>query len=181
MKANRNRPACRRLSAMVLALLVLATVSWAVQPRKASASVTGPHKNSADLVLDGKFVPKGSEWDGEGCLSWEGKETFVIVDMGESRRLEGLVIEVDNNDDYTVEVCEEGKKTWVPLLEIKAGYGKVSSGMDIFSSVKGDPDFETRVGFKPVKVRYVRLRATGGDNMYSVAEIKIISKEIPRR
>jgi hypothetical protein len=165
------------------AFLALATFCFAAEPPKAkvTVTVTGPHENAPEVVIDGKFLEKGSEWTDAGCLYWNGTEPSAVLDLGATRLIEDIVIQVDNNDDYTVEACEEGKKTWMPLFVVKASYGEVGGGMDTFSTVKGEADYQAGIDFKPVTARYVRVRATDGDDMYSVSEIKVLSKDPPKK
>lgn len=162
------------------ALLIFATLLWAAVPQ-VTATAVGPHGNAPALVLDGKFPEEGSGWMEDGCVYWEGgTATTVVVDLGELRIVEDVVLQVDNNDSYLVEWSDDGK-TYAELFKVLVDYGEIDGGMDTFSTVKGDSEYEARIDFQPVTARYVRLKAVDGDEMYSVSEIKVVSKDPPKK
>lgn len=176
--AKRSSAVARTLS--VAGLLLLATLTWAGAP-KAKASVQGPHENSADLVLDGKIPGEGTGWMEDGCVYWEGEPaTAVVIDLGGPRLVKDLVVQVDNNDGYFIEWSADGKD-YAELFTIRSDFGEIDGGMDTFSTVKGDGEYEARIDFKPVTASFIRLKAVDGDEMYSVSEIQVLSEDPPSR
>jgi hypothetical protein len=178
-RTKKTESACPRLL-LAGALVVLTALAWAAAP-KVTATAVGPHGNAPALVLDGKFPEEGSGWMEDGCVYWEGDTaTTVVVDLGELRLVEDVVLQVDNNDSYLVE-WSAGGESCAELFTVLLDYGEIDGGMDTFSTVKGDGEYEARIDFKPVTARYIRLKAVDGDDMYSVSEIKVVSKDPPKK
>ncbi len=139
-----------------------------------TATALGSVNHAPALTLDCRFVENGSPWDGEGCVWWEGTASGLVLDLQAPTDIRDFRLQVDNNDDYLLEGSLDGE-TYTPLLTIRAQEGQVSSGMDTFSTVKGEKGYLARIDFaKPLRARYLRLRGTEGDECYSVAEITVI-------
>lgn len=160
--------------ALLLILPVLSGPVRAQGKRAWTAKVLGSVNHDPALVLDGRFVENSSPWDGEGCVWWEGTAAGLVLDLQAPMEIRDFRLQVDNNDDYLLEGSLDGE-TYTPLLTIRAQEGPVSSGMDTFSTVKGEKGYLARIDFaKPLRARYLRLRGTEGDDCYSVAEISVI-------
>ena len=168
-------------SSVVLAILLLVVPLLAAGPAPPekipdiTVKVNGPSNNSPALLTDGKFVEQESEWQGEGCVWWEGEGTYFVVDLGKLCLVEDLVLQADNNDTYQVDYSSD-TKVYSNLVTVRDSYGKVGSGMDTFSTRQGDPGFVKELRFKPVKARYLKIYAASGDNLYSIAEVQVFGK-----
>ncbi|MBN2372296.1 DUF4412 domain-containing protein [bacterium] len=132
----------------------------------------GSFQNDAALATDGKIPEEGGPWNGDDCVYWESEDVSIVIDLGQVKTIQSITIQVDNNDDYVVEVSRKGRK-YETLFTITSDMGDIEPGMDTFSSNPGDPQYDSAIAFDPVKARYVRLRALSGDGAYAVSEIQI--------
>ena len=137
-----------------------------------SVSGYGPFHNDAALIIDGAVPAQGTSWTDAACVWWNGTKTFFVVDLGMSRRVGNVRLQVDNNDDYVVEYSEDGK-TYRNLFTVRASYGEVGWGMDTMSTDPGSPDYVPELRFAPVTARYLKIRAIGGDDCYAVSELSV--------
>jgi len=144
--------------------------SESIRPR--SVSGDGVYDNDVKLLIDGQSPPEGSAWNSENCVFWSSADAFFVFDLGGIFEITGFLLQVDGNDDYSIDYSEDGA-LYIPLIQIRAAYGDVESGMDTLSSISGDPHFVEELATDPVPVRYIRISASGGDNEYSFSEIQI--------
>lgn len=139
----------------------------------------GEFNNIVDLVLDGRMAREGSDWNSADCVWWEqSHEAALVIDLRSVRLVRDVRIQVDNNDDYEIAWSADGK-LFRKLFQLGAGTGTVSLGMETFSTVKGEPEYEATIDFRPVKARYLRIRSVSGDGMYSVSEIDVVADPAP--
>jgi hypothetical protein len=169
----------------VLAAVALAALSTLAQAAVPTVSCTGGVVNcgaAMDLV-DPTFD------DGEGTLwtdrtaFWEGTSGRVNIDLLDTYRLLDIAIVVDNNDDYLIERSLDNSN-WFTLGTISLNAGnvpQVPGGMDYFDSFAGpgNIDYVASLDFSPVNARYLRVRATGGDSLYAVAEVSLFTDPVP--
>lgn len=131
----------------------------------------GPFKGNFHLLTDGMFAKNGTKWDGELCVAWSGSTSFTL-DLGAVYNVTGITVSVDNNDSYKIDWSEDGS-SFHKLTLIDESFGKVGWGMDMFSTITNHNAFEPRIAFQPVKARYIKIYAVGGDDNYSVSELQI--------
>ncbi|MEE9390838.1 MAG: hypothetical protein V3U91_06305, partial [Candidatus Aminicenantaceae bacterium] len=108
-----------------------------IRPRAVEGE--GIYNNRIQLLVDGQMPAEGSEWDGELCVHWENTETFFVFDLGGVFQVNGILLQVDSDDDYQIDYSLNGEE-YFPLLAIGAGDGEVESGMDTMSTVIDDPE-----------------------------------------
>lgn len=155
-----------------LAVLLASGNAFAAPLTATSISGSGSYSNSPALINDGTIPLQGSWWRDATNVYWTGTTPAFTLDYGATYTIEGVVVSVDNNDDYSVQWSADNA-TWNTLFNIFSGYGEVNSGgMDTLSSVTGDPQYVAGMAFTPVQARYLRISATGGDDMYSVGEVQ---------
>ncbi len=142
-----------------------------------SASASGSVNNSPSLVIDNSIPPEWQYWQ-TNTVWWNGTSPAITLDMGGAYTLEEIIISVDNNDSYRVDYSLNNSE-WAQLFLISSGWGEVGSGMDTMSSISGDPEFIEGINFPAVSARYLRIQATGGDNMYSVGELQAFGAPVP--
>lgn len=58
------------------------------------------------------------------------------------------------------------------LFTIDVGDGEHGWGMDTMSTDGAHAEYVLGIDFSSVQARYLRIKATGGDNMYSIGELQ---------
>ena len=120
-------------------------------------------------IIDGYTPPEWTQWQ-TTTTWWVGTGSQFTIDYGSAFTLADVVVSVDNNDSYRVDYSLDNL-SWTTLFNIAWGQGDVGWGMDTFSTVAGDLEYHG-VDFAPVSTRYLKIYATGGDNLYSVGELQ---------
>ncbi|EHR71618.1 PEP-CTERM putative exosortase interaction domain-containing protein [Burkholderiales bacterium JOSHI_001] len=169
----------------VLAAVALAALSTLAQAAAPTVSCSGGVVNCAaamdgvdPTLLDGE----GTSWTDRSAF-WEGTSGRVNLALGGTFQLMDIAIVVDNNDDYLIERSLDNS-TWFTLGSINRTAGNVPvspGGMDYFDSfnVPGNIDYVATLDFAPVNAAFLRVRATGGDSSYSVAEVSLWTNPVP--
>ena len=157
-----------------------------------SVSATGTYTNDLSLLTDGAFPSEGSTWNGDNTVSFNqwgvgyDREYFTF-DMGSLFTIDDLKISVDNNDSYTIEHSVDNS-TWSNLTNVERGFGPTRNGMDTFSSILGDAQYESGIDFaQSGAAQYLRIYVAGwcnvpngvcsdpvvGDGAYSIGEFQV--------
>ena len=193
----------KMLVTLSLALIGSAAVAAPVQVPESKISTIAEGnaiKNGAALIVDGVIPVEGSDWDGattSAYWSGNGKSKVITFDFGQTYELHDLVLSVDNNDNYLVEISVDLKQdSWSELIFVPWYRGEQWSGMETISTVAGDPEYVGRIDFgffslaaidfEPVLARYVRISGVGGrsilglgpDNKYAVGELAFYGKPV---
>ncbi|MCG7853628.1 MAG: hypothetical protein MIO92_14000 [Methanosarcinaceae archaeon] len=154
-----------------------AVAAMAVEPIKAlSVKGFGEYGNNAGVLIDRAIPPEETEYTDPACVYWHTAGTYFIIDLGSVVQIEGITIQVDNNDDYSLEVSEDGKK-YSPLLFISSDWGEMGFGMETISTVKGNPEYIPEAALVPSRGRYLKLSAGGGDDAYAASEVLVFGKQ----
>lgn len=128
---------------------------------------------NADRLTDGDAARHGDYWASHLTSQFKGSKPFAVYDLGKTTPIAGLWLQGDNNDDYIVEVSNDGEHfepLWVAAptpgtgLQDRAEKGLSSSG------------------------RYLRISAEGGDSSYALSEVQAFAEapstfppEVPRK
>ncbi|MEW6669661.1 MAG: discoidin domain-containing protein [Thermodesulfobacteriota bacterium] len=167
---------------LLLALfLSLTCVTWshAALITPSSATGTGTYYHSTGLLIDNVFPAEGSQWQGNQDVYWYGTTPTFTIDLGASYYVDDIFLSVDNNDYYKVEYSLDNLN-WTWLFTINSGYGEIGWGMDTMGTLVGISEYVAQIDFaSPVQSRYLRIYATGGDNMYSVGELQSWGTPVP--
>ena len=151
--------------------------------------------NPLDLLTDGRVPREGSSFEGSGSVWWLNQEAAPIdvgtselstasgalsgmvfgLDLGAIVHVSGLLLSLDNNDDYAVDYSLDGL-SWMRLADILAGAGDVSGGMDTFRLGSAGGAVNADLPLSPTAARYLRFYATAGDGMYGVGDIQVFSE-----
>lgn len=161
-----------------LAVLLASGNAFAAPITALSVSGSGTYSNSPALINDGAIPLQGSAWADATNVYWNGTVPTFTLDYGATYKIDGVVVSVDNNDDYSMQWSADNA-TWNTLFNISQAYGEVGWGMDTLSSVTGDPQYAAGMAFTPVQARYLRISATGGDHHYSVGEVQAFGSPVP--
>jgi hypothetical protein len=111
-------------------------------------------------LTDGMLSNEGDDWLTDVTSRFSSAHSFVEYDLGEPRLLRCVMAQADNNDVYFMAGSLNGHE-WQQLWRVGAEAG---AGMRV------------RATKLDVTARYLRLSATGGDALYSVAEIAAYSE-----
>jgi hypothetical protein len=137
-----------------------------------SVSGYGDYSNGPNLIIDGQMPGEGTSWTGRQCVYWRGMQPQFVIDLGGVQQVNGILVQVDNNDNYRIDYSIDGRQ-YLLLTDIKKGYGETGSGVDTITSVVGHPEYVPEMAFSPAQARFIKIYATGGDNMYSVSELQV--------
>jgi hypothetical protein len=172
---------------LMLALALLGSTTAVAAPVSVvEVSATGngnPIGNGPALIADGFIPDEGSVWNGSASAYWRGQGKSITLTFDQVYELHDLVLSVDHNDNYRVEVSLD-KVSWSELLFVPWYRGEQWQGMDTFSTRAGDAEYAGELDlwlltlpaldFEPVLARYARISASGGDNKYAVGELAFL-------
>ena len=117
---------------------------------------TRPGVTHAERLTDGVVAGEGDPWQSELTSVFAGIKSHVIYDLGVRTAVTAVDLQGDNNDDYIVEISDDGRSfnpLWV--ADPASGAGMRRRGSRGLSG----------------QGRYLRVRAQGGDTFYSLAEV----------
>jgi len=134
-------------------------------------SGSGEFNNAAALLLDGITPADQTAFDAEQCVHWVDPAVGFVIDLGEVRRVTGVTLQVDNNDDYVLEASRDGAG-YAAFATIPADAGANEWGMETHSTLAG------HAGVVPTEARYLRLRGQEGDGAYGVSEVRVASEAL---
>jgi hypothetical protein len=122
----------RVLAIILMTIMALPGGVLADQITPLGISGTGTYYHSAGLIIDNDIPPEWTHWQNEKCVWWVGTAPSFIVDLGKIYRVQGLLLQVDNNDDYKVRYSVNNS-SWSDLITVSQYWGNVSSCMDTFT------------------------------------------------
>ena len=110
-----------------------------------------------ERLTSGTRALEGSPWNSpEASIFYD--RGYVVFDLGESTPVASIYIQGDNNDEFIVELSDDGRS----FAEIWRAERVPDQGL----RGRASPELEDRG-------RFVRLRARGGDASVSVAEFQV--------
>lgn len=146
---------------IIVGLLSIASVSWAALITPSGITGYGSYNNNKGIIVDGTIPPNGTGWTDSRCVYWNDTSPYFVINLGGAYNLDSITASVDNNDSYMIQYSVNSAD-WLFLWAISASDGTVGVdwGMDTLSrSVNAS-------------AQYLKIYATGGDNMYSVGELQ---------
>ena len=123
---------------------------------------SAPGVGTPKRLTDGVMASEGADWDSQQSSRMSGTASRIVFDLGEPHRIRALDLQGDNNDEYLVEISEDGT-VFAPLWSADPVRG---AGMRRRSARGLDA-----VG------RYLRVQGLGGDGYYSLGEIQAFCQE----
>ena len=155
------------LSALVR--LALAFVLWSAAARADGdgsllaglSPIETRHVRRAAVMNDGVAPPEGDPWKTNMTTELVGTDAFVLYDLGAPHRVVAAFVQADNNDNYVIEVSDDLREfriAWeaAPVPEVGLRSRSTTS-----LSAAG---------------RYVRVRATRGDQSYALGEVLLYER-----
>lgn len=161
------------LAAVACLSLPLAAVADTNVALGQPVTINGPIVGgTGDLITDGIFQPLGTPWN-VGSVFWHGLATNLVIDLGGSFTITGLIVQADDNDRYGLDYWDGSK--WVRAWDIPVA--SVGAGL----KTRPNPNDNTQqfILGAPITTDLLRIEATGGDNSYSVAEVQAFGAPIP--
>jgi major membrane immunogen (membrane-anchored lipoprotein) len=140
-------------------------------------SGSGEFNNAAALLLDGITPADQTAFDSEQCVHWVDPAVGFVIDLGEVRRVTGVTLQVDNNDDYTLETSRDGA-VYAAYATIPAAAGANEWGLETHSTLPGHASAVPGLAVTPAEARYLRLRGSEGDGAYGVSEVRVASESL---
>jgi hypothetical protein len=140
--------------------------------RPAEITSIGEFENDVNLIIDGRIPFEESEWNDAETVFWENLDVSFVIDLGQIYEITGIVIQVDTGDDYRIESSVNGEDYSI-LTEILGSDGEILEGMDTMSSIPDHPEYIEDLEFFPLRARYIRIFAEGGDNQFSLSEFQV--------
>lgn len=132
--------------------------------------------NNLTNVADNSFPAEGGQWQ-TNTAWWTGTAPIISFSYSQVFNIEDILLSVDNNDNYSVEYSLDNS-TWTNLFSISSSYGEIGWGMDTMSTLSGNPEYIAALDFAPVQAQFLRIFATGGDNLYSVGEFQAFGSAV---
>ncbi|MCB9029763.1 MAG: discoidin domain-containing protein [Deltaproteobacteria bacterium] len=118
-------------------------------------------ETSGDInrVVDSSLAETGGRWNGDYSVVLHSINSSITIDFGEVQNFRAFLIQADNNDVYLVEGSSDGVNwhlfhRFLPLEGMQ--------GLQIQHAEYQDP----------YSARYIRLRASHGDQAYSISEFQ---------
>lgn len=121
------------------------------------APMSQPGVAHASRVTDGVMPGEGEFWESELTAVLADPKSHLVYDLGAVTGITAVDLQGDNNDQYIVEVSEDGER-FAPLW--------------IGEPVGGEGMRRRSARGLSGRGRYVRVRAQGGDGYYSLGEVQ---------
>jgi hypothetical protein len=159
------RPIVTRFVLACLVGLMTALPAAAKEPECPSGNLLAgkspmkrPGVKHASRVTDGVMAGEGDQWDSELTAVLAEPKSYLVYDLGAVRGVTAVDLQGDNNDQYIVELSEDGA-SFEPLW--------------IADPVGGQGMRRRSARGLHGQGRYVRLRGRGGDGYYSLSEVQV--------
>ncbi len=165
------------ISAVIGFALMLPSLSNATLIIPSTVSATGNYYNSENLINDGIIPREGTSWTAASNVYWRGTSPVFMLDFGELYNINDVLVSVDNNDYLTIDWSIDSS-SWSNLFTIDRSYGEISWGMDTLSTDILHSEYEASIDFSSVQARYLRIKATGGDNSYAIGEFQAFGSKV---
>ncbi|MEM9731842.1 MAG: discoidin domain-containing protein, partial [Myxococcota bacterium] len=107
-------------------------------------------------LTNGVMANEGEAWDST-LTSKIDAGGYLVYDLGAPTRITALDLQGDNNDEYLVDISDDGQS-----------FTQIWSG----DPVRGEGMRRRNVRGLDAVGRYLRFRAQGGDNYYSLSEVQ---------
>lgn len=163
------------LAAMFSLISTLGTAQAATPPLASVACTAGV--TGCGFALDGQFPPEG-QWYQDATAWWTGFDDSVTYTLDSPLMVTGLTVSLDNNDSYVIEASTNGND-WTTLLFVGASSGTVGFGMDTFSTIAADPQYDSNLVFTAGMASQIRITAVDGDTFNSVGELQVTAVPEP--
>ena len=142
-----------------------------------SPEVPDPDKAT---IVDGVFLPRHRVWN-QGAVWWDshdGAERYITLGLGNTFKIESLIVQADDNDAYELYYLDLWTGTWQLAWDVP-NYDTYGAGMQ----TRPNPDDDTERYMLPSPIVTNALKFQGsmndGDLYFSVSEIQAYGQVIP--
>ncbi len=108
---------------------------------------------------------------------WSSSSGKITMDLGDSFIVQEALMQVDYNDAYQMEYSMDNS-SWSNLFTITPEDGESYWGMDTMSSDILHEEYVANMAFSAVEARYLRISASGRDNVYYLSELQIFGSPL---
>ncbi len=137
-------------------------------------------------LVDGNFLPRGTQWN-QDTVFWNEYEEYgetgqsIEFDLGGVFKIDGFIAQVDDNDAYTLSYWDLDSKSWETAWDIP-NYSDGNWGM----TTRPDPydNLQSYSLVSSITTNALKLEAKlkgygSADNYFAVSEIQAIGVPIP--
>jgi hypothetical protein len=135
-------------------------------------------------IVDGVFLPRSTKWD-QGAVWWDsndGAARWITIDLGNTFKIESLIVQADDNDAYELYYWDIGASNWQLAWNVP-NYDIVPDPANWGMQTRPNPADDTQRYMLPSPIVTNALRFEGNWNstdLYSsVSEIQAYGQAIP--
>jgi hypothetical protein len=128
-------------------------------------------------VVDGVFLPRNTQWD-QGAVWWDsndGAERYMTIDLGQTYKIESLVVQADDNEAYELYYLDLWTGTWQLAWDVP-NYDNVPDASSVGMQTRPNPLDDTERYMLPSLIVTNALKLQGNmsspDKYFSVSEIQ---------
>ena len=136
----------------------------------------------ADSVVDGVFLPEGSQWNQAGSVWWDqnGQNDVgqaIYIELGQKVEIEKLIAQVDNNDSYIVSYRNLDTGEWEAVWYINS-----VNGWGLLTRPNPNDLNEMYVLSTPIETDALKIEGNldlDTDKLFAVSEIQAYGSIVP--
>jgi hypothetical protein len=134
---------------------------------------TGTMYGDISTLVDGAFLPRGTDWD-DGTVYFHELGEYVEINLGSIYEIKSFIAQADNNDTYRISYHDLSDNSWKVAWSIPQ-YN--DNGMQTRPNPADNS--EKYVLPAPITTDILHFYATWGDGKYSFSEIQAYSTVVP--
>ena len=133
-------------------------------------------------IVDGIFLPRNTKWD-QGAVWWDNRyAASITIDLGNTFKIESLVVQADDNDAYELYYWDIGASNWQLAWNVP-NYDIVPDPANQGMQTRPNPADDTQrymLG-SPIVTNALLFQGNVGDSdlLFSVSEIQAYGRAIP--
>ena len=135
-------------------------------------------------IVDGVFVPRSTQWD-QGPVWWDsndGAKRWITMDLGNTFKIESLIVQADDNDSYGLYYWDLWTDTWKMAWDVP-NYDNYPDSSSWGMQTRPNPldDTERYMLPSPIVTNALAIEGNmgGSDLLFSVSEIQAYGRVIP--
>ena len=140
---------------------------------------------SPNTIVDGIFFPRSTQWD-QGPVWWDsndGAARWITIDLGNTFKIESLIVQADDNDAYELYYWDLWTSTWQLAWDVP-NYDIVPDPANWGMQTRPNPADDTQRYMLPSPIVTNALKFQGnmgdsGDLLFAVSEVQAYGRVIP--
>jgi hypothetical protein len=136
---------------------------------------------SENTLVDGVFLPRGTQWD-QGSIWWvssDNVDRYIIINLGYVYRIESVIVQADDNDSYLLYYRDMKNSGWKLACHIP-NYDMYLDQTTMGMQTRPNPNDDSMRYVLPQQIVTDELMLRGavgeGDRRFSVSEIQAFSR-----